>query len=246
MSLSAGRPVPLWRDEFAIDQADERYVTRRQFAKFLVLTSLGMVVGNVVDPRRARASAGAVVSRRDRRGSGGRAPVGGVKLFRYPGAARPLHPRAHRRGPVRRLQPEVHAPLLRGLSTRRQERPRVPVPRGLLRGRGRARPAGAAAAAAAAHRRSSGAATSLRGDGGRRPARSARRDPRDRRRIDPRPHRHRRRARADRRPARRPDVAAHRHARSLARRPSRGGRARGDRLGPPVRGCAGLVAFVRR
>ena len=39
--------TPLWRDEFAIHQADERYVNRRQFAKFLVLTSLGMVAGNV-------------------------------------------------------------------------------------------------------------------------------------------------------------------------------------------------------
>ena len=30
----------IWRDEFAIEAADEQYVTRRQFSKFLVLTSL--------------------------------------------------------------------------------------------------------------------------------------------------------------------------------------------------------------
>ena len=38
---------PLWRDEFAIQTATERYVTRRQFSKFLVLTSLGMFIGNL-------------------------------------------------------------------------------------------------------------------------------------------------------------------------------------------------------
>ena len=38
---------PLWRDEFSIETAAESYVARRQFAKFLVLTSLGMFVGNL-------------------------------------------------------------------------------------------------------------------------------------------------------------------------------------------------------
>jgi Rieske Fe-S protein len=36
-----------WRDEFPIREDDERYVTRRQFAGFLVLTSLAMFVGNI-------------------------------------------------------------------------------------------------------------------------------------------------------------------------------------------------------
>jgi arsenite oxidase small subunit len=40
-------PQPLWRDEFAIQTATERYVDRRQFSKFLVLTSLGMFIGNL-------------------------------------------------------------------------------------------------------------------------------------------------------------------------------------------------------
>ena len=39
--------VPLWRDELTIDTADESYVTRRQFTKFLVLTSFGMFVGQL-------------------------------------------------------------------------------------------------------------------------------------------------------------------------------------------------------
>jgi nitrite reductase/ring-hydroxylating ferredoxin subunit len=36
---------PLWREEFSVFAADEQYVGRRQFAKFLVLTSVGMFVG---------------------------------------------------------------------------------------------------------------------------------------------------------------------------------------------------------
>lgn len=74
---------PLWREEISIFSADERYVNRRQFAKFLVLTSLGMFVGNVwilvkgwltgkpTYPARPVAAWTEV-------------PVGGVKLFRYP------------------------------------------------------------------------------------------------------------------------------------------------------------------
>jgi nitrite reductase/ring-hydroxylating ferredoxin subunit len=79
---------PLWREEVPIFSADERYVNRRQFAKFLVLTSLGMFVGNVwilvkswltrkpAYPLRPVARLGEI-------------PVGGVKLFRYPGPEDP-------------------------------------------------------------------------------------------------------------------------------------------------------------
>jgi len=31
--------APLWQDEFPVFTADERYVNRRQFTKFLTLTS---------------------------------------------------------------------------------------------------------------------------------------------------------------------------------------------------------------
>ena len=80
--------VPLWRDEFSIDQADERYVNRRQFAKFLVLTSLGMFVGNVMIAlrsmwRRAPELPAVPVA------SAAEVPVGGVKLFAYPGPEDP-------------------------------------------------------------------------------------------------------------------------------------------------------------
>ena len=45
--FNRSRRDPLWQDEFSINRADEQYVSRRQFTKFLVLTSLGMFVGNV-------------------------------------------------------------------------------------------------------------------------------------------------------------------------------------------------------
>lgn len=74
---------PLWRDEFAIRAADERYVGRRQFAKFLTLTSLGMFAGNLwilVKGLVARVPvfAPAVIGR------AGDMPIDGVKLFNYP------------------------------------------------------------------------------------------------------------------------------------------------------------------
>lgn len=78
-----GSVEPLWQDEFSVFTADERYVSRRQFSKFLVLTSLGMFVGNLwilVRSRLQRKPAYPVqaIAR------AGEIPVQGVKLFRYP------------------------------------------------------------------------------------------------------------------------------------------------------------------
>lgn len=85
----ASQLEPLWKEEFSIRQTDERYVTRRQFAKFLTLTSLGMFVGQLwillkswvrrADPVYPTH----VVVRLSE------LPVGGVKLFRYPTAQDP-------------------------------------------------------------------------------------------------------------------------------------------------------------
>lgn len=74
---------PLWKEEFSVHSADERYVTRRQLSKFLVLTSFGMFVGNVWILVRslfwkAPDSPQQVVA------TYGEIPVGGVKLFAYP------------------------------------------------------------------------------------------------------------------------------------------------------------------
>ncbi len=88
MKLFRPSQEPLWREEFSIDTANERYVYRRQFTKFLLLTSLGMFAGNLwilirswfyrepVYPQRPVARVGEI-------------PVGGIKLFPYPGPQDP-------------------------------------------------------------------------------------------------------------------------------------------------------------
>ena len=75
--------APLWQDEFPVFTADERYVNRRQFTKFLTLTSFAMMAGNLwilarslfhkppSYPQLPVASADELA-------------VGGVKLFSYP------------------------------------------------------------------------------------------------------------------------------------------------------------------
>jgi Rieske Fe-S protein len=80
--------APLWRDEFSIHAAEERYVNRRQFGKFLVLTSLGMFVGNLwILVRSWLASDQVLEARVVARAS--EVPVRGVKLFSYPGPQDP-------------------------------------------------------------------------------------------------------------------------------------------------------------
>jgi len=75
---------PLWKDEFSVNTADERYVTRRQFSKFLVLTSTAMFVGQlwILVKSWFAPEAGAlpkqVIARRDE------VDIGEVKLFAYP------------------------------------------------------------------------------------------------------------------------------------------------------------------
>jgi Rieske Fe-S protein len=74
---------PLWKEEFSISKADERYVNRRQLAKFLTLGSLGMFAGNlwiVIRSwfRKAPQFSPTVVA------NAGEIQVGAVKLFEYP------------------------------------------------------------------------------------------------------------------------------------------------------------------
>jgi len=73
----------LWKDEFSINAADERYINRRQFTKFLVLTSLAMFAGNLWILVRSWLRGKpifpvAVVAQADE------ISIGGVKLFTYP------------------------------------------------------------------------------------------------------------------------------------------------------------------
>ncbi|MGH7970559.1 MAG: ubiquinol-cytochrome c reductase iron-sulfur subunit [Limisphaerales bacterium] len=77
------REEPVWKDEFSINRADEQYVSRRQFTKFLVLTSLGMFVGNAWILARSWLSKTPVYPQKTIC-SASDVPVGGVWLFRYP------------------------------------------------------------------------------------------------------------------------------------------------------------------
>jgi nitrite reductase/ring-hydroxylating ferredoxin subunit len=79
---------PLWRDEFSVDMANDRYVTRRQFSKFLVLTSLGMFVGNLWILIRSWFAAKPAFQPHAI-GLADDLAVGGVKLFSYPTAEDP-------------------------------------------------------------------------------------------------------------------------------------------------------------
>ncbi len=81
--LRHSEKTPLWRDEFSIFAADERYVTRRQFTKFLTLASLGMFAGNLWILLRVWLYKKPVYPT-IRVASLGEIPVGGVKLFPYP------------------------------------------------------------------------------------------------------------------------------------------------------------------
>ena len=80
--------APLWHDEFSVFTADERYVNRRQFTKFLTLTSFAMFAGNLwilarsILYRTPRPSAQRIAVAEE-------IPVGGVKLFAYPTAEDP-------------------------------------------------------------------------------------------------------------------------------------------------------------
>ena len=105
--------------------ADERYVNRRQFAKFLVLTSLGMFVGNALDPGRGRCSRepSPLPAAAWSRARPAICPWAACALFHYPGAERSLHP-ASGRAPRRYVaysQKCTHLSL-RGLLRRRERR----------------------------------------------------------------------------------------------------------------------------
>lgn len=75
---------PLWTEEFSVHASEDAYVLRRQFTKFLVLTSFGMAAGNAwiwmksLLAEEHPSLPEAVVGR-----AADIAP-GSVKLFRYP------------------------------------------------------------------------------------------------------------------------------------------------------------------
>ncbi|MBV8817766.1 MAG: ubiquinol-cytochrome c reductase iron-sulfur subunit [Acidobacteriaceae bacterium] len=75
---------PLWTEEFSVYGAEDKFVLRRQFSNFLVLTSFGMFAGNAWILLRSligRASAG--YAEREI-GAASQIGIGDVKLFNYP------------------------------------------------------------------------------------------------------------------------------------------------------------------
>jgi Rieske Fe-S protein len=79
---------PLWKDEFSVESGHETVVNRRQFTKFLTLTSLGMFVGNLWILAKTWIKERPVFPRRIVAGTNDM-PIGSVKLFRYPNESDP-------------------------------------------------------------------------------------------------------------------------------------------------------------
>jgi len=74
-----------WRQDFPVPSAEDSYVARREFAKFLGLTSLAFLVGTLATAGRKLAKQ--MFPRDDAPldiGAVNEIPVGGYKLFRYP------------------------------------------------------------------------------------------------------------------------------------------------------------------
>ena len=108
---------PLWKDEFSVFTSDERYVTRRQFTKFLTLASLGMFVGNLwilAKSRFTKTPAFPTAEVAEIR----RNPDSRRETLHLPDTAGPLHHDSDRRRRIRSLQSEVHALVLRRLLLR--------------------------------------------------------------------------------------------------------------------------------
>ncbi len=94
-SLSAspdGRPddeQPMWHNDFPIDWPQDEYISRRDFSKFMILTSLAfaagqvyLVVRNAVRSNAAAPSAREIAAVAD-------VPVGGAVFFTYPNENNP-------------------------------------------------------------------------------------------------------------------------------------------------------------
>jgi Rieske Fe-S protein len=88
LSANENEHPAAWREEFPIREGDERYVTRRQFARFLVLTSLAMFVGNLWILAKSWLGKAPRSVTMTIPGAGG-LPVGGSTVFDYPETGEP-------------------------------------------------------------------------------------------------------------------------------------------------------------
>ncbi len=80
---------PLWTEDFSVHAAEDKFILRRQFSKFLVLTSFGMLAGNIwiwmksLFAKPAGSFPEVAIAKPSKIG------VGDVKLFNYPTANDP-------------------------------------------------------------------------------------------------------------------------------------------------------------
>src|SRR3954463_8290929 len=80
---------PAWSEEFSVYAAEEAYIQRRQFTKFLVLTSFGMVAGQAwVWMKALGATARSALPEVVTVSASGVA-AGSVRFFTYPTPAEP-------------------------------------------------------------------------------------------------------------------------------------------------------------
>ena len=80
---------PAWRQDFPIDWPQDHYVARRDYAKFLVLTSFAFVVGQFWIGVKSLIRRGRSRPPRRRVARLGDVPPGGALTFNYPGAHDP-------------------------------------------------------------------------------------------------------------------------------------------------------------
>ena len=87
----ARKPLPLtkWSKDFPVEVGEDNYVARRDFTKFMVLTSFAFAVGQVWIGAMSLVRRGAGKPPRMRIASLGDVPVGGAVQFAYPGASDP-------------------------------------------------------------------------------------------------------------------------------------------------------------
>ena len=76
---------PAWRNDFPIDWPQDNYVERREFTKFMVLTSLALTVGQFWIAAQSWWRRQGSAPERRRVATLGDVPVGGVLTFTYPG-----------------------------------------------------------------------------------------------------------------------------------------------------------------
>ena len=85
-----GRPMelqPAWRNDFPIDWPQDHYVERRDFMKFMVLTSLAFTVGQFWIAAKSWLRARANPPGGVHLASIGDVPIGSTQMFAYPNSA---------------------------------------------------------------------------------------------------------------------------------------------------------------